>query len=180
MPWPAVRPSCSTSGGTGGRPRGGASTRSRISLPSTRAPGKFYKTVCDLSVARGITSERWKVPVYAMGASIGAGTPPSPLPPTRFLRVYRCIDVGFRSRRRPVYRQCLPVPPLHRPGPCHRTDRTETRLDLSFPQGSNHQLHPGGGLYSRAGDPKEFIVFNGTHGENDEVDARVTGICTSP
>ncbi|MDD1658770.1 MAG: alpha/beta hydrolase, partial [Methanomicrobiales archaeon] len=37
----------------------------------------------------------------------------------------------------------------------------------------------GEALFSHARSPKEFIVFNGTHGENGEVDARVIRICTS-
>ena len=142
---------------------------------------EFYKTVCDLSVARGITSERWKVPVYAMGASNGG----------RYAAIAAAADPDFSGYigvstsgfglagdqyTGNASRFLLSIDPDHAIGQIAPRPVWifHSRRDpiINFTLGEE--------LYSRAGDPKEFIVFNGTHGENDEVDARVTGICTSP
>jgi dienelactone hydrolase len=143
---------------------------------------EFYKTVCDLSVARGITSGRWNVPVYAMGASNGG----------RYAAIAAAADPGFSGyigvstsgfglagnqySAENVSRFLLSIDPDHAIGkiaPRH-VWIFHSRQDLIIP------FAQGEALFSHAGNPKEFIFFNGTHGENEEVDARVIDICTSP
>ena len=143
---------------------------------------EFYKTVCDLSASRGVVSGRWKVPVYAMGASNGG----------RYAAIAAAADPGFSGyigvstsgfglagnqySAENVSRFLLSIDPDHAiakiaPRPVWIFHSRRDPI-INFTLGEE--------LYGRAGDPKKFIVFNGTHGENGEVDARVTGICTSP
>ena len=140
-----------------------------------------YETACDLSAARGIVAGRWTVPVYAMGASNGG----------RYAAVAAAADPGFAGYigvstsgyglagnryTGNASRFLLSIDPDHAigriaPRPVwifHAKD--DQIIDFSLGQE----------LYSRAGNPKEFIVFNGTHGENAEVDRKVIGICTPP
>jgi dienelactone hydrolase len=142
---------------------------------------EFYKTVCDLSVARGIVSGRWKVPVYAMGASNGG----------RYAAIAAAGDPGFsgyigvstsgfglagNQYTGNASRFLLSIDPDHAIGKIAPRPvwifHSRTDPIINFTLGEE--------LYNRAGNPKEFIVFNGSHGENEEVDARVTRICTSP
>ena len=142
---------------------------------------EFYKTVCDLSAAREVVSGRWKVPVYAMGASNGG----------RYAAIAAAADPGFsgyigvstsgfdlagKQYTGNASRFLLSIDPDHAIGKIAPRPVWifHSRRDpiINFTLGEE--------LYSRAGNPKEFIVFNGTHGENGEVDARVIDICTSP
>ena len=142
---------------------------------------EFYKTVCDLSAAREVVSGRWKVSVYAMGASNGG----------RYAAIAAAADPGFsgyigvstsgfdlagKQYTGNASRFLLSIDPDHAIGKIAPRPVWifHSRRDpiINFTLGEE--------LYSRAGNPKEFIVFNGTHGENGEVDARVIDICTSP
>jgi dienelactone hydrolase len=148
---------------------------------TTGAWPEFYKTVCDLSVARGITSGRWKVPVYAMGASNGG----------RYAAIAAAVDQGFsgyigvstsgfdlagNQYTGNASRFLLSIDPDHAIGKIAPRPVWifHSRQDPIIP------FAQGEALFSHAGNPKEFIVFNGTHGENGEVDAGVIDICTSP
>jgi len=141
-----------------------------------------YKTACDLSAARGIIARSWKVPVYSMGASNGG----------RSAAIAAAADPGFagyigvstsgfglagnRYSAENVSRFLLSIDPDHAIG--RIAPRAvwifHSRMDPIIP------FEKGEALFSHAREPKEFIVFNGTHGENEEVDRRVIGICTSP
>jgi len=142
---------------------------------------EFYKTVCDLSAARGIVVSRWRIPVYAMGASNGG----------RYAAIAAAADPGFagyigvstsgfgllgNQYTGNVSRFLLSIDPDHAIGKISPRPvwifHSRTDPIINFTLGEE--------LYSQAGNPKEFIVFNGTHGENDEVDARVEQICASP
>jgi alpha-beta hydrolase superfamily lysophospholipase len=142
---------------------------------------EFYKTVCDLSVSREIVAGRWNVPVYAMGASNGG----------RYAAIAGEADPGFagyigvstsgfglagNEYTGNASRFLLSIDPDHAIGKI--TPRPVWIFHSQSDPIINFTL--GQELYSRAGNPKEFIVFNGTHGENGEVDARVVEICTSP
>jgi hypothetical protein len=139
-----------------------------------------YKTACDLSAARRIVSPSGNVPVYAMGASnggrtaalaaaadpgfagyIGVSTSGYGLPGNRYTgnasRFLLSIDpdhVIGRIAPRPVWIFHSPTDPI-----------------INFTLGQE--------LFSHAGNPKTFIAFNGTHGENEEVDREVIRICTA-
>ena len=143
---------------------------------------EFYKTVCDLSASRGVVSGRWKIPVFAMGASYGG----------RYAAIAAAADPGFSGyigvstsgfglagnqySAENVSRFLLSIDPDHAIGKIAPRPVWifHSRRDpvINFTLGEE--------LYSRAGNPKEFVVFNGTHGENDEVDVKVIDICTSP
>ena len=169
--------------GNGGETRGrGFSPEQDFLAFNAGAWPEFYKTVCDLSVARGIASGRWKVPVYAMGASNGG----------RYAAIATAADPGFsgyigvstsgfdlagnRYSAENVSRFLLSIDPDHAIGKIAPRPVWifHSRRDPIIP------FTQGEALFSHAGEPKEFIVFNGMHGENSEVDARVIGICTSP
>jgi len=142
---------------------------------------EFYKTVCDLSVARGIASGRWTVPVYSMGASNGG----------RYAAIAAAADPGFsgyigvstsgfdlagNQYTGNASRFLLSIDPDHGIG------KISPRPVWIFHSRSDPIINftLGQELYSHAGNPKEFIIFNGTHGENGEGDQKVIGICTSP
>jgi alpha-beta hydrolase superfamily lysophospholipase len=141
---------------------------------------EFYKTACDLSAARGVVARKWAVPVYAMGASnggrpaaIAAATDPA------FAGYIGVSTSGFGLPGNNFIGNAslflLSIDPDHAIGKIAPRpvwifhSRTDPIINFTYGQE----------LYSRAGEPKEFVVFNGTHGENEEVDARVIGICTA-
>ena len=140
---------------------------------------EFYKTVCDLTASQELVSGRWKVPVYAMGASNGG----------RYAAIAAAADPAFAGYigvstsgfglagdeyTGNASRFLLSIDPDHAIGEISPRpvwifhSRTDPIINFTYGQE----------LYGRAGEPKEFIVFNGSHGENSEVDARVEGICT--
>jgi dienelactone hydrolase len=142
---------------------------------------EFYKTVCDLSAARGWMLHWWRVPVYVMGASNGG----------RYASIAAAADPNFAGYigvstsgfglagnryTGNASRFLLSIDPDHAIGKISPRPvwifHSKRDTIIPFEQGEE--------LYSRAGNPKVFIVFNGTHGENDEVDARVEEICISP
>jgi alpha-beta hydrolase superfamily lysophospholipase len=143
-------------------------------------PG-FYATVCDLSVARGIVASRWRVPVYAMGASNGGRYAAIAAATDRDFAGYIGVSTsgfglaGMRISSGNASRFLLSIDPEHAigkiaPRPVWIFHSREDPV-INFTLGQE--------LYGRAGNRKEFIVFNGTHGENAEVDRRVMEICTS-
>ena len=142
---------------------------------------EFYKTVCDLAAAQGIVSGRWKVPVYSMGASNGG----------RYAAIAAAADPDFAGYigvstsgfgllgdqyTGNASRFLLSIDPDHAIGKIAPRPvwifHSRTDPVINFTLGQE--------LYGQAGNPKEFVVFNGTHGENEEVDARVEGICAHP
>jgi dienelactone hydrolase len=143
---------------------------------------EFYKTTCDLSTARGIVAGRWHVPVYAMGASNGGRYAAIAAAADRDFAGYIGVSTsgfglaGTRISSSNASRFLLSIDPDHAIGQISPRPVWifHSRRDLIIP------FAQGEALYSRAGDPRELIVFNGTHGENIEVDGRVIRICTSP
>jgi len=140
-----------------------------------------YRTACDLSAARGIMTARWQVPVYAMGASNGGRSAALAAAADRNFAGYIGVSTsGFglagKGYAGNASRFLLSIDPDHAIG------RIAPRPVWGFHSREDPIIPFGQGqaLFARAGDPKEFIVFNGTHGENDEVDRQVIRICTSP
>jgi len=140
---------------------------------------EFYKTVCDLSAARGVVVHPGRAPVYAMGASNGG----------RYAAIAAAADTGFAGYigvstsglglagdeyTGNASRFLLSIDPDHAIGKIAPRpvwifhSRTDPIINFTY----------GEELYRRAGNPKTFIVFNGTHGENEEVDRKVIPICT--
>ena len=143
---------------------------------------EFYRTACDLSAARDIMAGRWQVPVYAMGASNGGRYAAVAAASDRDFAGYIGVStsgfglVGNLYSSWNASRFFLSIDPDHAIGRISPRPAWifHSRRDAIIP------FAQGEALYSRAGDPKELIVFNGTHGENIEVDERVIRICTSP
>ena len=140
-----------------------------------------YKTACDLSAARGIMAGRWQVPVYAMGASNGGRSAALAAAADPGFAGYIGVSTsgfGLAGNRYTgnASRFLLSIDPDHIMGKIAPRPvwifhaKGDPIIDFAL----------GEELFSRAGEPKEFITFNGTHGENAEVDGRVVGICTSP
>jgi hypothetical protein len=140
-----------------------------------------YRTACDLSAARGILARLGYVPVYAMGASNGGRSAAIAAAADRNFAGYIGVSTsGFglagKGYAGNTSRFLLSIDPDHvigkiSPRPTWIFHSEEDPV-IPFEQGR--------ALFARAADPKEFIVFNGTHGENDEVDRQVIRICTSP
>ena len=142
---------------------------------------EFYKIACDLSAARGLVAEKWTVPVYSMGASNGG----------RYAAIAAAADPGFAGYIG-VSTSGFGLPGNNFLGnaslfllsvdPDHAIGKIAPRPVWIFHSRQDPIINftLGQELYSRAGDPKEFIVFNGTHGENVEVDREVIQICTAP
>jgi fermentation-respiration switch protein FrsA (DUF1100 family) len=141
-----------------------------------------YKTACDLSAARGILARTGQVPVYAMGASNGGRSAAIAAVADRGFAGYIGVSTsgyglpGMRISSANASRFLLSIDPDHAIGKIspRPTWIFHSRGDPIIP------FAQGEGLFGRAGEPKEFIVFNGTHGENAEVDREVIRICTSP
>jgi fermentation-respiration switch protein FrsA (DUF1100 family) len=137
-----------------------------------------YKTACDLSAARGMFGGL-QVPVYSMGASNGGRTAAIAAAADPGFAGYIGVStsgfglVGNRYTGN-ASRFLLSIDPDHAIGRISPRpvwifhSQNDPIINFSFGQE----------LYSRAGNPKEFIVFNGTHGENEEVDREVIRICT--
>lgn len=140
---------------------------------------EFYKTACDISTARWVVDPRRTLGVWAMGASNGG----------RYAAIAAAADRNFtgfigvstsgfglagNQYTGNASRFLLSIDPDHAIGKIAPRPVWifHSRRDpiINFTLGQE--------LFGRAGDPKKFIVFNGTHGENGEVDARVEQICT--
>jgi uncharacterized protein len=139
---------------------------------------EVYATVCDLVSSRQILAGRYAVPVYAMGASNGG----------RWAALATAADPGFSgyigvstsgfglagNRYTGTARQfLLSLDPEHSigsiaPRPVYLF---HSPRDPIIPYGQ------GQALFDRAGEPRIFIPFNGTHGENDEVDGHLARFC---
>jgi dienelactone hydrolase len=139
-----------------------------------------YKSACDLSAARGVVAPWGKVPVYSMGASNGGRTAAIAAAADPGFAGYIGVSTsgyglpGMRINSANASRFLLSIDPDYFIGKI-----APRPVWLFHSKGDpiiNFSL--GQELYSRAGNPKEFIVFNGTHGENEEVDREVIRICT--
>lgn len=139
---------------------------------------EVYATVCDLSSARQILARRYGVPVYAMGASNGG----------RWAAIAAAADPAFagyigvstsgfglagNGYTGDARRFLLSIDPDHSIG----TIAPRPVYLFHAPRDTIIPLAQGQALFDRAGEPKEFIPFNGTHGENDEVDRHVARFC---
>jgi fermentation-respiration switch protein FrsA (DUF1100 family) len=137
-----------------------------------------YATVCDLSSARQILADRYSVPVYAMGASNGG----------RWAAVAATADPGYagyigvstsgfglagNGYTGSARRFLLSIDPEHTIG----TISPRPVYLFHSPRDTIIPFAQGKALFDRAGEPKAFITFNGTHGENDEVDRHLTRFC---
>ena len=139
-----------------------------------------YATVCDLSSARQILAGRYRVPVYAMGASNGG----------RWAAVAAAADPGFagyigvstsgfglagNGYTGSARRFLLSIDPEHSIG----TIAPRPVYLFHSPRDTIIPFAQGQALFDRAGEPKMFIPFNGTHGENAEVDREIMArICS--
>jgi uncharacterized protein len=139
---------------------------------------EVYATVCDLITARRILASRYGVPVYAMGASNGGRWAAlAAVADPEFAGYIGVSTSGFDiagSEYRGSARQfLLSIDPAYSiggiaPRPVYLF---HAPMDPIIP------YEQGQALFERAGDPKTFISFNGTHGENSEVDSHLARFC---
>ena len=139
---------------------------------------QYYLSVCDVSSARTYLQEKSIIPVYATGESNGGRYAAIAAALDREFAGYIGISTSGFSRAGEAYtgdarRFLLSVDPeisvvkmtgrnswiFHAPG------------DPVIPYSA------GQALYAALPEPKEFFPFNGTHGQNEEVDARILGEC---
>jgi fermentation-respiration switch protein FrsA (DUF1100 family) len=140
-----------------------------------------YKTACDLSAARGLFG-RWQVPVYAMGASNGGRSAALAAAADPGFAGYIGVSTSGYGLAGNLYSSWNTSRFFLSIDPDHAIGRIAPRPAWIFHSKADPIIPfaQGEALYSHAGNPKEFITFNGTHGENEEVDREVIRICTSP
>ncbi len=135
---------------------------------------QYYRIVADLSAARQVLAERTGVPVVAMGSSNGG----------RYAAVAAATDPGFAGyvgvstsgfRRAgdgyadEVRRFLLSIDP----DACVGSIAPRPVLIFHAESDPIIPYADGQALFDRAGEPKEFIAFNGTHGICSDVDDTV-------
>jgi len=139
---------------------------------------QYYLTVCDLVTARQILSQRFSVPVYAMGSSNGG----------RYAAVAAGVDPDFAGYvgistadwgiREAVIQQGYTGDLLRfatSMEPSTYFAKISPRPVWIF-HARNDPIIPfdsGKQFYSLAGEPKTFIEFSGGHGINPDVDNRI-------
>lgn len=139
---------------------------------------RYYLTVCDLVSAQSLMSGRFGVPVYAAGgsnggryAAVAAGVDPE-------FAGYIGISTADWGLRDAVAGQGYPGD-LQRFAaslePGTYLPRISPRPVLMFHNATDPFIpfEQGKTLFSRAGEPKTFMEFNGDHGINTDVDQRI-------
>jgi uncharacterized protein len=139
-----------------------------------------YRTACDLSAARHLVAPRGTVPVYAMGASNGGRTAAIAAVADPGFAGYIGVSTSGYGLPGNQYtgnasRFLLSIDPDHVIG----TIAPRPVWIFHSPTDPIINYSLGQELYGRTGQPKLFITFNGTHGENEEVDREVIRICTA-
>lgn len=132
---------------------------------------QYYETVCDLIAARAFLEERYDVPVFMIGDSNGG----------RIATIAAASDhgcAGFIG----VSTSGFNMTGDHYTGDSRRfllsvdPDVAVIRIAprpvwiFHAPADTIIPSSDGRRLYDRAGEPKRFVSFNGTHGSNEEVD----------
>jgi hypothetical protein len=139
---------------------------------------EYYLSVCDFSCARSYLAARYGIPVYALGESNGG----------RYAAIAAALDPGFagffgvstsgfgmagNQYSGDAGRFLLSVDP-----------ETYGAMMAGRPSWIFHSredpvipYEQGLALYDSLAGPKQFISFNGTHGMNEEVDARILHDC---
>jgi len=139
---------------------------------------QYYQTVCDLSSARALLTERFSVPVYAVGgsnggryAAVAAGVDPK-------FAGYVGISTADWGIRDAVARQGLGGDVLRFATslePDTYLQKISPRPVWMFHNATDPiiPIEQGKALFASAGEPKTFIEFNGDHGINPDVDQRL-------
>lgn len=143
----------------------------------SRDTPQYYEIICDLITARKYLTGRFGIPVYSSGESNGG----------RYALIAAAIDKAFAG-----------YAGISTSGFGHAGDRYEgdaQRFLLSVdpdvyaamiaprpvwifhaPEDPIIPIEDGKRLFEMAGEPKQFITFNGTHGVNGEVDDRLIAL----
>ena len=142
---------------------------------------EYYQTICDLSSARGLLAKKFGVPVYAVGGSNGG----------RYAAVAAGVDKDFAGYigvstadwgiRDAVVAQGGSGDALRFAEslePSTYLPKISPRPVWMFHNTTDPILPytEGLALYATAGEPKTFTTFNGSHGINPEVDAKITDL----
>jgi len=139
---------------------------------------EYYLSICDIRCAGTYLREKARVPVYAMGESNGG----------RYAAIAAALDPafagfigvstsGFRragdSYAGDARRFLLSVDPEA----CAGGMAPRTSWVLHSPGDPVIPFADGQAFYRALPEPKSFFPFNGTHGLNEEADARILGEC---
>jgi alpha-beta hydrolase superfamily lysophospholipase len=141
---------------------------------------QYFMSVCDLTAAQKLLTDRFHVPVYVMGSSNGgryaavaAGTNPN-------FEGYVGISTSDWGLLDSVTGQGLTGDPVRFAAsiePGTSIGRIAPRPVWIFHAEEDPfiPLEAGEELFSRAQEPKTFTVFSGSHGINSDVDERILG-----
>lgn len=139
---------------------------------------QYYLSVCDVSSGRSYLQEKSKIPVYAVGESNGG----------RYAAIAAALDPQFSGYFG------ISTSGFSRAGDEYRGDARRFLLSVD-PEIAAMQLKgrsswifhapgdpiipfsAGQAFYAALPEPKAFFAFNGTHGQNEETDARILGEC---
>lgn len=139
---------------------------------------QYYLTVCDLLSARRYLAGRYGVPVYAMGSSNGG----------RYAAIAAAVDPAFAGYigistadwgiRDSVARQGITGDPARfaaslEPSTYIASISPRPVWIFHAPADSIIPISGGKDLYEKAGEPKTFSGFAGSHGINSDVDHQI-------
>jgi len=165
-------------GETSGMPFGQQMVQSDYTLFEKGAMPQYYLSVCDLVAAQELLSERYHVPVYAMGSSNGG----------RYAAVAAGVDPGFAGYvgistsdwglRESLIGQGISGEPLRFTSsiePGTYIGRIAPRPVWIFYSTTDPIIPVAEGkeLFEKANDPRFFREFEGSHGINSDVDEKI-------
>lgn len=138
---------------------------------------QYYLSVCDLTAAKNLLTERYHVPVYVMGSSNGGRYAAVAAGTNMDFAGYVGISTSGWGLLDSVTSQGLTGDPVRFAAssePGTHIGRIAPRPVWIF-HAKNDPVIPfeaGEELFSRAQEPKTFIAFSGSHGINSDVDGR--------
>jgi alpha-beta hydrolase superfamily lysophospholipase len=165
-------------GETPGLPFGQQLVQADYEKFSTGSWPQYYETVCDLMSARRYLSDRYGVPVYAMGSSNGG----------RYAAIAAAVDpafagyVGISTSDWGIYDSVTGQGITGDPVRFAASLEPSTYIASISPRpvwifhSQSDTIIPfasGQALFSHAQEPKTFIEFAGAHGINSDVDNRI-------
>lgn len=139
---------------------------------------QYYLSICDISSARIYLQENARIPVYATGESNGGRYAAIAAALDREFAGYIGISTSGFSRAGDAYtgdarKFLLSVDPET------AAEKMNGRSSWIFhaPGDPIIPYSAGRAFFAVLPEPKAFFTFNGTHGQNEETDARILGEC---
>jgi dipeptidyl aminopeptidase/acylaminoacyl peptidase len=142
---------------------------------------QYYMTICDLSAARRLLSDRYGVPVYAMGSSNGG----------RYAAIAAAVYpafagyIGISTSDWGIYDSVVGQGNTGNPARFAASLEPSTYIETISPRpvrifhsraDSIISFASGQALYGHARDPKTFSEFTGGHGINSDVDDHILSV----